>query len=162
MLFRSARIHRDQAGSSGIWADSIGAAPATVGLLLTAPTCRRGVRSDPKSIGSRWISLDPPSRRSGRLGSTEIKPDPAGSGPTRSAPRPRRRHCYSEHPRVGGTSDPTQLDWIPRSRHFCCPGSRQRCTCTQLRESHRIFSDLGNSSRSAVKKRSEKFRFCSH
>ena len=101
-------------------------------------------------IGSRWISLDPPPRRSGRLGSSEIKRDPAGSGPTRSAPRPRRRRCYSEHPRVGGTSDPTQLDWIPRSRHFCCPGSRQRCTCTQLRESHRIFSDLGNSSRSAV------------
>ena len=101
-------------------------------------------------IGSRWISLDPPPRRSGRLGSSEIKRDPAGSGPTRSAPRPRRRRCYSEHPRVGGTSDPTQLDWIPRSRHFCCPGSRQRCTCTQLRESHRIFSDLGNSSRSVV------------
>ena len=52
---RTARIHRDQAGSSGIWADSIGGAPATVVLCYSEHHVSEGRQIRPQI---NWIPLD--------------------------------------------------------------------------------------------------------
>ena len=104
---RTARIHRDQVESSGIWAGSIGAAPETVALLLRAPLSK-GRQIRPRVD---WILLDlarsstPPLRTArihlDQVESSGIWADSIGAAP----PRPWR--CYSEHRcRRGVRSDP--------------------------------------------------------